>query len=240
MKLNVWNHFVACAVFFLFSTIVRAESQTQKETQKETEAVTDVQKLVAITRNISSIKANFKQQIKDQFGNTKDKSSGTFYLKKPFKFIWHTESPFQQKLVSNGDVLWTFDQDLDQVNIESLNKAMGNTPVFFLGASAETLSDSFQVKQLPGDRSDAKTFELQPRVKEYTFERMLVLFKGNALMEILLKDTLGQQTSVEFDAVEVNQGLQDSLFEFVPPEGVDVLDSRTKEPASGEETLSEQ
>ncbi len=238
MKLNLWNYLLVCVVFFSFSTYVMGE--TQEQTTIETETVSDVHRLVAITQNINSIKATFKQQIKDQFGNTKDKSSGTFYLKKPFKFIWHTESPFQQKLVSNGEVLWTFDQDLDQVNIESLNKAMGNTPVFFLGASAETLSESFQVKQLPGDRSEAQTFELQPKVKEYTFERMLVLFKGNALMEILLKDTLGQQTSVEFAEVEVNQGLDDSLFEFVPPEGVDVLDSRTSEISGGEEVLPQQ
>ncbi|WP_164503661.1 outer membrane lipoprotein chaperone LolA [Pleionea sediminis] len=191
----------------------------------------DADKLVDITKDITSVSAEFEQEIRDQFNNLKDKSKGVFQLKKPFKFLWQTQKPFQQLIVSNGDVLWTFDQDLDQVNIESLDKAMGNTPVFFLGADAKTLNESFNITLLPSGQSDAKTFELTPRNNENTFERMLVLFNDGQLKEILLKDTLGQQTSVEFSAVNMNVELADSTFEFTPPEGVDVLDSRRSKPS---------
>jgi outer membrane lipoprotein carrier protein len=189
----------------------------------------DVEALVEITRAIENYQAKFEQNIQDQFGNSKDKSSGHFIIQKPFKFVWQTESPFEQKIVSNGETLWTFDQDLDQVNIQTLNKAMGNTPVFLLGANAETLQKTFNVKQLVSGDDAAKTFELTPVEQGYAFERMLVLFKQGKLKEILLLDTLGQKTIVEFSESTQNEALDTSVFEFTVPEGVDVVDSRQKE-----------
>lgn len=189
----------------------------------------DVNALVEITRAIENYQASFEQNIQDQFGNSKDKSSGHFIIQKPFKFVWQTKSPFEQKIVSNGETLWTFDQDLDQVNIQTLNKAMGNTPVFLLGADAETLQKTFKVKQLISGDDDAKTFELTPVEQGYAFERMLVLFKQGKLNEILLLDTLGQKTIVEFSEVTQNEALDTSVFEFTVPENVDVVDSRQKD-----------
>lgn len=185
--------------------------------------------LVDETTKIKNYRANFKQKIKDQFDNLKDQSEGEFVIQKPYKFVWFTQSPFEQKIVSDGQYLWTFDMDLDQVNIQNLNKAMGNTPVFLLGADAQTLGKSFDVNKLETGESKSKTFELKPKEAGYPFERMMVLFKDGLLREILLMDTLGQKTIVDFSGVEVNQPIEPATFEFEIPDGVDVVDSRVIE-----------
>ena len=38
-----------------------------------------------------------------------------------------------------------------------------------------------------------------------------------------LLDSLGQRSSLEFNNVQVNQELDESMFHFTPPEGVDVI-----------------
>lgn len=182
--------------------------------------------LVQETQKIENYRATFNQKIKDQFDNLKDQSSGQFIIQKPYQFVWFTQSPFEQKIVSDGENLWTFDMDLDQVNIQTLNKAMGNTPVFLLAADAEALGQSFYVSKLPTGSETSKTFELKPKEAGYAFERMIVLFKEGVLREILLMDTLGQKTVVDFSDVKVNQTIHDQTFKFVIPEGVDVVDSR--------------
>jgi outer membrane lipoprotein carrier protein len=204
--------------------------------QLKVSAADALEELVQKTRGISSYQARFNQKIKDQFDNLKDQSEGDFILQKPFKFIWHTQSPYEQKIVSDGENLWTFDIDLDQVNIQTLNKALGNTPVFLLEADAATLANTFVVNKLQSGDDVAQTFELKPKQAGYAFERMLVLFKADRLQEILLYDTLGQKTIVDFSDIKVNQPLDPDVFNFKIPQGVDVVDSRV----DGSDTSIEQ
>jgi outer membrane lipoprotein carrier protein len=182
--------------------------------------------LVQQTHKISNFHAYFRQKIKDQYDNLKDQSEGEFILQKPFQFVWYTQKPFEQKIVSDGENLWTYDIDLDQVNIQTLNKAMGNTPVFLLEADASTLAKTFFVNKLETGDPSAQTFELKPKEPGYAFERMMVLFKNGVLREILLLDTLGQKTVVDFSDVKVNQPIDSNVFKFEVPKGVDLVDSR--------------
>ncbi|NVJ59994.1 MAG: outer membrane lipoprotein chaperone LolA [Gammaproteobacteria bacterium] len=186
----------------------------------------DLNEFVELTSKIKSLKAEFKQTISDQFGTKKDQTLGNFVIKKPAKFIWETVSPFEQLIVSNGKSLWTFDQDLDQVNIQDLNTAVGNTPVFLLEANKNELAKTFNVKKLLSGEETSATYELTPKEPGYAFERMMVLFKSGVLNEIFLIDTLGQQTVVQLTDVAQNITIEDSEFEFTPPDSVDVMDSR--------------
>jgi len=189
-------------------------------------AADDMQSFVDLTNGIKTYQATFEQKITDQFGTVKDSSKGRFLIKKPYQFTWETLEPYQQLIVSNGEELWTFDRDLDQVNIQTLNKAVGNTPVFLLEADSDTLAKTFSVKQLVSGSEQAATFELLPKEQGYSFERMIVQFKEQQLVELLLQDTLGQKTIVSFSEVLVNQELSDQQFNFVIPDDVDVVDSR--------------
>lgn len=186
----------------------------------------DVAEFAALTQQTQSYQANFEQKITDQFGTVKDQSSGRFVIKKPYRFIWETTAPYEQLITSNGETLWTFDRDLDQVNIQTLNKAVGNTPVLLLEADSASLAKTFNVKKLVSGSETAQTFELMPLEQGYSFERLLVQFVDGQLKELYLQDTLGQKTIVTFSEVKVNLELADNKFEFVIPEDVDIVDSR--------------
>ena len=53
---------------------------------------------------------------------------------------------------------------------------------------------------------------------------MTVTFKNQSLFEMYLKDSLGQQTTIEFSDVKNNVTIDASVFEFSPPEGVDIIE----------------
>ncbi len=186
----------------------------------------DAQILSQLTAKTQNFSAQFKQKISDQAGAKKEDSLGQFFFEKPFKFNWHTKSPFEQQIVSDGTDLWTYDIDLEQVNVQTLNTAMSNTPVFLFTAGGEELNETFNVVKLESGNPDVFTFELTPKQQGMAFERMLVQFKKSVLSEILLFDTLGQKTVVEFVNAEINIQLQPEVFVFVAPSDVDVLDSR--------------
>ena len=42
-------------------------------------------------------------------------SSGTFAFARPGKFRWSYDKPYEQLLVGDGDKLWIYDPDLNQV-----------------------------------------------------------------------------------------------------------------------------
>ena len=40
---------------------------------------------------------------------------GSFQFKRPGQFLWRYEEPYRQLIVSNGETLWFYDEDLAQV-----------------------------------------------------------------------------------------------------------------------------
>ncbi len=54
---------------------------------------------------------------------------------------------------------------------------------------------------------------------------MSVTFNGAVLEEMQFEDSLGQQTSLTFHDVQRNQTLDATTFQYIPPAGVDIIDS---------------
>jgi outer membrane lipoprotein carrier protein len=206
-------------------------SSPQQEPYSKNTARTDstaVSEFINLTTKTTDYQAQFEQKVKDQFGSVKDQSHGILLLKKPFKFAWHTKTPYEQKVISDGSTLWTFDIDLDQVNIQDVNKAAGSTPVFILQADAAELTQSFHVSLLNSGDSTAQTFELIPKENSEAFERLMIMFKDSMMVELLMFDSLGQQTVVNFKQGKLNQGIAEQEFSLTIPEDVDVIDSRQR------------
>ena len=88
---------------------------------------------------------------------------------------------------------------------------------------------SFEISELElADKANRTLFLLKPKAEEGVFESIHILFEENKLVELLMTDSVGQNTNVKFSKVVINKKLDTSLFSFVIPEGVDVVDSRDK------------
>lgn len=199
-----------CAAFLLTLISFNATAQNGRE------------QLQNFFREVQSLKASFTQALLDAQGEPLQVTSGTVWLQRPGKFRWDYREPFPQLIVSNGNKVYLYDVDLEQVTVRPLDDALGNTPVLLL-AGNEPLEKNFTVKEL--DPSEGLAWvELEPKAEDLVgFERMQFGFAGNQLKAMQMADNLGQITRLRFSDGERNVDIDANLFEFTPPKGVDVI-----------------
>ncbi|HQY53918.1 MAG TPA: outer membrane lipoprotein chaperone LolA, partial [Dokdonella sp.] len=74
-------------------------------------------RLEAFSGRIHTISAHFEQSVIGARGNRGEASTGTLALKAPRQFRWHTTAPFEQLIVADGNRVWIYDPDLEQVSV---------------------------------------------------------------------------------------------------------------------------
>jgi outer membrane lipoprotein carrier protein len=168
-----------------------------------------------------SFQAEFRQLSSSATGDRAQESSGTLYLQKPGRFRWDYRQPSKQLIVCDGQKVWLYDVDLEQVTIKSLDESLSMTPASLLAGKA-SIRDSFAVTRL-GSRGGIEWLQLAPRRADTDFLEFRLGFSGGELKLMELKDKLQQSTRIEFSAIRRNPHLADELFSFVPPPGVDVI-----------------
>ncbi|UTF60325.1 outer membrane lipoprotein chaperone LolA [Gilvimarinus sp. DA14] len=165
-----------------------------------------------------SLKGEFTQVLQDESGSELERSQGEFVLQKPGRFYWQTHDPFPQTLVSNGETIWLYDPDLMQVTVRQVSDDLQRTPALLLSESAAKVAQAYKVSEPVNNQ-----FVLEPREEDALFESLTLVFAADQVAQIQLLDGLGQTTVFTFESAQQNQPVDESLFEFAIPEGVDVL-----------------
>ncbi len=180
--------------------------------------------LMRFLDNMQTLQANFKQILVDDQGMELESSSGVVFLKRPNKFRWDYKHPYQQTIVTNGEVLWFYDEDLEQVIIREASSSVEGTPVAILG-SYEDIDKQFIII----DMENIEGFdwvELTPRDIESQYNSIRLGFDKKKLGMMVMFDNLGQVTRIDFTEEVINKKLDNSTFDFEPPEGIDIIDDR--------------
>jgi len=151
-------------------------------------------------------------------------SSGRFTFQRPGKFRWSYEKPYEQILVADGEKLFMFDKDLNQVTVKKLDAALPASPASILFGTNE-FEREFEVKD-GGTRDGLEWIDARPRKKDTTFERILVGFRDGLPAAMQLTDSFGQTTQLTFTKLERNPKIDPQGFKFTPPAGADVLEDK--------------
>lgn len=171
--------------------------------------------------NTNSMRAKFHQEVKDNKGAKVQEVEGTMQLQRPNKFRWDYNKPYEQQIISDGQQVFLYDTDLEQVTIRNLSQTLGTSPAALLAGGAD-VEKSFALKNAV--RKDGLTWVLAlPKGEDSGFDRILLGFKGDKLFRMELYDSFKNVTDITFDSVERNPSLQDATFLFTAPEGVDVV-----------------
>ena len=148
-------------------------------------------------------------------------SSGTFLFARPGKFIWIYKKPYEQQLQADGEKLYIFDKDLNQVIVKKLGDAIGSSPAAILFGSND-LEKNFTLSE-GGLRDGIEWLQAIPKTKDTTFEKIGIGLKDGTLVAMELRDSFGQVSLLFFSHMEKNPALPASQFRFVIPKGADVL-----------------
>ncbi|MEM9057748.1 MAG: outer membrane lipoprotein chaperone LolA [Pseudomonadota bacterium] len=151
-----------------------------------------------------------------------DRSEGTVTLERPGRFRWNYTTPYEKVVAADGARLWIYEADLDQVIVRPAADAIAANPASLLSGQAE-LDEAFRV--LRAFRAgEVDWLELEPRAKDNNFGTVRLGLNGGVLSVMELVDNLGQVTRIAFSDVVVNAAVSDGALDFVPPDGVDVVE----------------
>ncbi len=184
---------------------------------------------------IDTIRGEFRQVLFDARGRAVERSNGEFAILKPGRFRWHYTEPYEQLIVADGENIWLYDVDFEQVTVREQTDSLSQSPAMLLGGDADAL-DAFRYLG-SYSRGGRDWLRLEPVAPESDFRAVDLSFAGGELELMELTDALGQVTRIEFTELVLNESLEDALFTFTPPPGVDVIgvgeSSAAELPAAG-------
>ncbi len=177
--------------------------------------------LKAFLQGTSSGRTSFTQQVAATAARPQRESSGSFSFQRPGKFRWAYEKPYEQLIVGDGDKVWVYDRDLNQVIVRKLNVALGANPAALL-AGDNALEKYFDLSEA-GISDGLEWILAKPKTPDSGFDYVKIGFKDNLPLAMELKDVFANRTTLHFGAFERNPTLDPSLFRFTPPQGADVV-----------------
>ncbi|WP_445937787.1 outer membrane lipoprotein chaperone LolA [Pseudomonas sp.] len=180
-----------------------------------------VQRLTELLNQAQTITARFSQLTIDGSGTQLQETAGQLALKRPGLFRWHTDAPMEQLLVSNGEKVWLYDPDLQQVTIQTLDQRLTHTPALLLSGDVSKIRENFEISHK--EAGDVVDFILKPKSKDTLFDSLRLSFRNKVLNDMQLIDSIGQRTNILFLNVKMNEPQDDAQFTFEIPAGADVI-----------------
>ena len=177
--------------------------------------------LQQFTDGLQGLDGRFVQRVFDGGGRMNEESQGRVELSAPRQFRWEYAEPFPQLIVADGDHVWIYDPDLEQVQVRTQSYEEQSSPLAALIDPAE-LDRQFDVSDGgPGD--GVEWVVLTPKGDEAQFDSARLGFAGGQLQRMEMRDGLGQRTEISFEGWKRNPGFAADTFRFEPPPGVDVI-----------------
>lgn len=182
----------------------------------------DLDALMDRLQGLETMRGDYRQSTLDGSETTIQSVRGDFQLARPDRLYWYTEPPYEQAIYVNDDMIWIYDADLEQATQQPMTDQWEQSPALILTGTREQIGDRYAVT-LRSERGDHRSFELEPLGGGGSIETMTLSFTGREPISIRLVDSFNQTTLVNFENLEINPDLDETRFEFDPPEGVDVL-----------------
>ena len=187
----------------------------------QTASATGLERMKEYFQNIQTLQAGFHQVVTDKQGRKTQDVTGNMRLQKPNKFRWDYNKPFVQEILGDGEHIWIYDPELNQVTVRALSKVTSSSPATLL-AGGKDIERYFTVKDV-SRKGDLEWVLAIPKVGETGFERVFLGFKGDEVMAMELQDRFGNRTYIEFTNIERNPKFARDLFKFNPPHDADVV-----------------
>jgi len=180
--------------------------------------------LSAILEATRTLQADVEVLTLDQDGREIQESSARLVMQKPDHFYWEITSPYAELMLTNGQRIWRYEPDLEQVTVDYFDDDVSRTPVLLLNGNADDIASNYTISSSGMDDGTSR-FLLFPKSTDSLFERLSLTFAGTALQEMQFEDSLGQKTSLTFIGLEANQDIDPETFVFDMDQAMNEFDA---------------
>jgi outer membrane lipoprotein carrier protein len=214
------NHLYFIGIFFLFIlvSVPVARGVTAQAVLAEMQSRYE---------KTNDLEASFLQEYIGKVMKQPQKGEGKVYFKKKGMMRWDYKVP-SQKLISNGQTLWYYQPEENQVFVSDVAKVLRErTPLAFLAGEGE-ISRDFNVtnfNEAVSQKEDYFVLELAPKEPNATLSKLTLTVdkKTYYVVQADVFDGLGNVTRTRFLETKTNIGLPNSFFNFIVPPGTEVL-----------------
>ncbi len=172
--------------------------------------------------------ADFEQETHQGSIKLVQKAEGDVYFKKGGKMLWDYKTPETQKIILDGKNLWFYLPEENQVMKNNFSTVPTHIVVDLFRGKID-IQQKFKVTFIQNVAKDGKSnivIELIPIIYNPTLKKLTLWIdpKTYLILKSSLEDEFGNKTVLKFLKIEVDRGIDDSLFKFVPPPGVEIFE----------------
>jgi outer membrane lipoprotein carrier protein len=189
--------------------------------------------LAQFLKSTRSLRADFVQVVaapaKEGRPAKPKTSSGVFAFIRPSVFRFDYSKPYVQNIVADGQQLWLFDADLNQVTVRNQAQTLGSTPAALIASAQDlaSLGKDFNLKAAPSQEG-LDWVLATPKTQDTSLQTIRIGLRPDAgqvlLSQLDITDAFGNRSVIRFERVELNpSNLTLKQFIFVPPKGADVV-----------------
>lgn len=192
-----------------------------------------LQTLSVFLKQTQSMRADFVQTVttpaKENRPIKRKLSSGQFAFLRPSVFRFDYLKPSVQNIVADGQHLWFYDSDLQQVTQRNQTQALSATPAALIATATDVsaLAKDFNLQAQP-DAQGLQWVSASPKSTDHSLQsiRMGLKQQGDQvwLAQLDILDAFGTRSQIVFDRIDINpRQVTLAQFSFTPPKGVEVI-----------------
>ena len=213
---------ILARLIFALGVIIASAQSFATESRTADQIVDSLQKNYDATVDFV---ADFRQETEVKTLNRKLKASGKLYFKRPGKMLWRYEEPKGQFVLADGKNLYFYQPEQNQVIKSPLKNAFrSDIPLSFL-LGLGNLKKDFNAT-LKGTEENQYVLRFEPKGELGGFSEVLVAV-GRSTSDIdwvSVRDAAANVTTIRFSGKRKGVGVQESLFRFQVPDGVDIVE----------------
>lgn len=189
---------------------------------------TGLESLDSFVKSVKTGRADFSQVVtppaREGHVTRSKTSTGTFEFSRPGQFKFVYKKPFEQSIVADGQTLWLYDVDLNQVTARKQAQALGATPAALIASAVDlrALQAEFTLTGAP-DKEGLEWVIATPKAKDGQLQYVRIGFRAGVLASLDVLDSFGQNSRMSFSAFQANVPLDTASFQFNAPVGADVI-----------------
>ncbi len=170
---------------------------------------------------LDTFHSEFAQTVTDSNGELLQDARGRVWIQRPGLFRWDYQTPYRQLIIADGERLWTYDEDLEQATVESVDAVLSSTPAMLL-SGFRPLEDVMDWTG-SGERDGKSWYRLDPKQEDAAVEEVQIGFEDGQLAIIEVHDGFGNHTRIRFTEITRNQSIDPAQFRIQLPADTDII-----------------